>query len=616
MPKSKPLSTPSHSAKPNALFAWTALLAVGLIAYSTSFRGQFVLDDLTNILNNPYMEAAQLHYPALRDAVFEGPSSRRPVSKLTLALNYCAGGDHVWGYHAVNLAIHLACGGMVYLIGLAMFRSVGLDERQAFWAALTAALVFVSHPIQISAVTYIVQRMTSLAAMFYLAALLLYIHGRDSGNARRRKWLWGAAGLCWLLSLGSKENAVTLPLAIWLYEAYFIRKLDPQYLKRSLKIFIPVCGIIALVIFATPAVREMVIGGYEARSFTLGERVLTQFRVVALYLSLLVWPAPGRFCLTHDMAVSHGWFDPPTTLACFFLLAGLVVLGMFTAQRWPVVSFGIFWTLLHLGLESSIIPLELAYEHRMYLPMAGIAWAAAWALFHWVRDWRWAGTIAAVVVMLLTAFTYERNMVWWNSDSLWKDVLVKYPENARAYNNLGSTQVLRGNLGEGRRYFEMALSRDDKYPDAHYNLATVLDAQGQVDAAVASYERAIELKPDFFQAHNNLGNKRAQQGQLDDAIEHFKIALKYGHRFAVAHNNLGNALNLRGEYEDAIAEYRKAIKIDPVYAQAHFGLANVLASQGMRSDAIEEYRQALSAATKLGNRPLAESIRARLASYE
>ncbi len=161
---------------------------------------------------------------------------------------------------------------------------------------MTAALIFVSHPIQTQAVTYIVQRMTSLCTLFYLAALLLYIYGRESASYRRRWILWTAGCVAWLLALGSKEIAATLPLVVWLYEWYFFRDLDGRWARQHAKFGLLAIGLLGLVAWAYlgSSPLERLMAGYERRDFTPGQRLLTQPRVVMFYVSLLAFPLPCR----------------------------------------------------------------------------------------------------------------------------------------------------------------------------------------------------------------------------------------------------------------------------------------------------------------------------------
>jgi hypothetical protein len=229
------------------------------------------------------------------------------------------------------------------------------------------------HPIQTQSVTYIVQRMSSMAGMFYLLSLVLYIKGRLSAG-RPRVLYFGGMALSYLLGVFSKENVAILPLFIALSEFYFFQKLDVSPKGRkilfSLAGVLLIIGIFGLIIWGRRYI-NVIIEGYEYRTFTMSERVLTQFRIVLYYVTLLIYPHPSRLNLDYDFPVSKTILDPITTLISILIVAGIVGYGIWTAKKRPVLSFFILWYFGNLVIESSIFPLEMAYEHRLYLPAVG-----------------------------------------------------------------------------------------------------------------------------------------------------------------------------------------------------------------------------------------------------
>ena len=212
------------------LLAVIVLYILGFAVYLNSFPVPFVFDDYPNIRDNPSIRLKSINFEDLRATVFESHAIRRPIANISFALNYFAGGYDVKGFHLVNIFIHIANGVLVYFVTLILLgRSRMLTERPSApdrrlrLAALFAAAIFIAHPLQIQAVTYIVQRMTSMATMFYLMSLLLYLLGRQREDRYRKSIYWLAALACWLLALGSKEIAATLPAIIVLIEYFFFR---------------------------------------------------------------------------------------------------------------------------------------------------------------------------------------------------------------------------------------------------------------------------------------------------------------------------------------------------------------------------------------------------------
>ena len=264
----------------------------------------------------------------------------------------------------------------------------------------------------------------------YLATFVLYIYGRAAETSRRRFTLWAAGLACWILAMGSKQIAATLPLVVVVYEWFFFQDMSSRWVKRNAKY-----GLLALVLLCLMAwiylgnqPWETLTAGYARRDFSLGERLLTQFRVVMFYLSLLVYPHPSRLNLTHHMVTSQSLLQPITTLISMASIFGLLGLAVYLARRQRLASFCILWFFINLVIESSIIPLEMVFEHRLYLPMLGPALLASWLLFvAFRRRPRWAVGIAVAASLLLATGSYQRNPVWTDAVTLWTDAVNKSP---------------------------------------------------------------------------------------------------------------------------------------------------------------------------------------------
>ncbi|MCP4693868.1 MAG: hypothetical protein GY859_37885, partial [Desulfobacterales bacterium] len=205
--------------------------------------------------------------------------------------------------------------------------------------AFFTALIWLVHPIQTQSVSYIVQRMNSMAAMFYLLSILLYAKGRTAqtrggaapGRGVMHPGVFFAGAFCaWMLAMGSKEIAASLPFVVLLYEWFFFQDLDPRRLKRGLPLLV---GALALLLFALVMYMgahpfEKIASGYALREFTLDQRVLTEFRVVIFYISLLIFPHPSRLNLDHDFPLSYSLFDPASTALAIGAVLGLIGLAV------------------------------------------------------------------------------------------------------------------------------------------------------------------------------------------------------------------------------------------------------------------------------------------------
>ena len=548
------------------------LYVLGIVIYLNTFSVPFVFDDIPNIVENPAAQLRVLSVDGLYRAAFEGVSARRPVANLSFALNHWLGGFDVRGYHLVNVLVHIANGLLVYALCVLLLPRVcsGAAPRVIRAAALVVAALFIAHPLQTQAVTYIVQRMTSLCALFYLTALLLFVIGRMRTGPQR--WLaWGTATLSGLLALATKEIAATLPLALLLVEWCFFRRAEWRLSAAACGWTVLAAGCVSVTALVYLGADPMtaVAAPYADREFTLAERLLTELRVLFFYLGLAGFPSPERLNLLHTFSVSHGWLQPVSTALAGAGLLILLATAVYGVGRYPVLVFAIGWLLLTLVIESSVIGLELVYEHRMYLPLAGLSIAVG-AVLAWL-----AGRTAVVwfaaagLVLLLSTATYFRNAVWADEVTLWVDVASKSPASARAHNNLG-----RALLRVGER-----------------------------DEAVSAFNRALFLKPDYAEPNNNLGVMYAAERQYAIAIGYLERALELQPRSAQTRHNLGMALADIGRSADAIDQLRQAIVLDPRYAKAHIGLATLLARSGERSRACEH----LHAAWRLNPTPRLEA---------
>jgi tetratricopeptide (TPR) repeat protein len=432
--------------------------------------------------------------------------------------------------------------------------------------------------------------------MFYLLAFLLYLVGRGAPVAWKRWSLLGAGFVAWGLALGSKEIAATLPFAVLLCEWFFFQYLDRRWLRRHLGMLAVLlavfAGVALLYLGASPL--DRVLDGYARRDFTMGERLLTQPRVICLYLGLLLVPLPGRFNLLHDVAASHSLVDPPTTLLAFAALAAILAAAVWIATRRPLVSFGILWIFLHLAIESSFIPLELVFEHRMYLPMAGFALLLTDPLSRLpARAFSRVAVAGLLVVAALAAASAARNRVWRDEVTLWEDVVAKYPESHRAHNNLGLALERQDRRQEAIPHYRRALELDPRAAQVHNNLGHALAEAGRHEEALRHLERALRLNPSAAAAHNNMGVALVEEGRIPEALRHYAEALRIDPDFARAHYNSAVALEEQGRFDEATRHYREALRAAPDFAPAHNNLGRALSRRGDREGALRHFREAL-----------------------
>lgn len=580
------------------LVAAGALLVV--FCYMGALSGPFVFDDQHNITENRFIRISDFSPTGLYAAAFKSPLPSRPIANASFALNYYFNGTNVVGYRFVNIVIHIINGFLLFGLARATFRTPALaaQAEKAGGAAALAALLWMVHPLHTQSVAYVVQRMTSMAALFFLLAMLCYARARLlPGGGRRRVALLTLSGISALLALGSKEIAATLPAFVFLYEWYFFQGLKWEWLRRSLPSLTGVCLLSAAIGLAflgglNPVAQ--ILGPYSEGGLTAIQRLLTQTRVVCFYISLLFWPAPSRLNLDHDFPFSFSLLDPATTLAALLLLAGLLAAAVFIARRDPLSSYAILWFLGNLVIESSFIRLETIFEHRTYLPSVMPVVALAALPFRALKR-KWASVaVLSAIALLWTAWTWQRSQVWGDAIALWQDCAQKSPAKARPYNNLGSALSERDRLAEAAANFRKAIELRPDYGDARYNLGYVWVRMGRWQEGVEQLQEAVRLEPENYLAHNNLGVAYLLQENYAEAIRHLQQAVSLASEFEPARNNLGVALKAQGDLEGAIHHFERAIRINPNYTEAYNNLGLALKELGRLEEAAVNFRRALA----------------------
>jgi tetratricopeptide (TPR) repeat protein len=581
-----------------AIFLCFAIL--GFLLYSNTFESPFVFDDNRKIVENQSIRITELSAANLIETAFgkESPKAR-PISNVTFALNYYFHQYNVEGYHLVNIVIHILAGMFLFIFiqTTLTLPSLKTEVDHTFMVAFFAALLWLVHPIQTQSVTYIVQRMNSMAALFYILAFWLYVKGRLAAQPGR-KWGWfGSAALAWIFALGSKQNAATLPFFVFLYEWYFFQDLSPKWFKSSLKYIIAVAIIVATAAFlylgTDPLEKISKLRDFSHGEFTLAERALTQTRVVVYYLSLIFFPHPARLNLDHDFPLSHSLFNPPTTLLALILIIGLIALAIYLSKRERLISFCILWFFGNLVIESSVIPLAIIFEHRTYLPSMLLFLIPITLGYRHIKFRGLKIGLLSMVVVIFAVWTYQRNQVWENELTLWADVVKKSPDKARPHLNLGETFSKKGSIAQAAQQYRQALRINPRYAKAYFNLANVLQQHGSHAEAIKHYSTAIQIEPGFTAAHNNLGLALVKEGKRKEAIKHYLEILKIDPTNAKVHSNIGVALTELGETDQAISHFQQALDIDPADAETHYNLAIALEIQQRYDEALNHYLAAL-----------------------
>lgn len=456
-----------------------------ILVYRPGLGGPFVFDDLSNVILPPQLKFEELTFDNLNAAARarDGHSLNRPLAMISFGLNRYAGGLNPLQFKLTNLAIHFLCGIGLMLLTTKLLAYLStkklsrpLSQGEIAFLSLGVSLAWVLHPVNLGPVLYIVQRMTSLAALFMIWGLALYCLGRlrlIQGQSKGYLAMLVSYYVMTPLAIASKEIGVLLPAFIILLELLVFRfKCEPNQRRRFMRLWYAAILLPVILVGITGlfmAERLLNLDGYQIRDFTMAERLLTQARAIWFYIGLVLVPDLRKMGLFHDdFPLSHGLLDPVTTLPAIFGVAVLVVAIVWLRRRAPVASLGVAWFLLGHCIESSIIPLELIHEHRNYMPSWGLilpfAYYITYPLPGVFSRHKLQQALLVLVVMLFGAATYARSYYWQDELVLFRTTVQHHPASARSHTQYGYTLRFLKEYKEANRHFEIAASLNKRNP--------------------------------------------------------------------------------------------------------------------------------------------------------
>ena len=585
----------------------TALAVLGGIIYSNSFDCSFHYDDISSIVDNKQIRNLDelgnlwLYYRS------------RFFAHLSFALNYHFGGQNVWGYHFVNLLIHLTNAILVYTFTQLVFETPVIREQEIankrHFIALFSAFIFISHPLATQSVTYIVQRMASLVTLFYLLSVASYLKARlIQENSMKKIVLFVLSGVAMFMAFFTKENGYSLPISIALVELLLLnnRIVISKSLFKRLLLFLLICTGLMCYLLNTYSLAILkpippsIFSNFVA--ITSKSYLYTQFFVVLKYLQLLFLPLYQN--VDYDVALSENFADIRTVLSFLGILM-LFTLSLFWYKKHRLLSFSVFWFFSTVLIESSFIPIsDVINEHRTYLPSVGFCLFLPSALF--IID-RHLKLYLAIPLLLFTIFffsvlTYNRNKVWQNELTLWSDTQQKSPNKVRPLNYLGTEYLDEGNSEKAIAcwskaieiqpnfkilYFNrgVAFKTQKKWQEAIKDFSTVISIDSSearsyffrgemysnvkdMENALNDFKRVVYIDPNYKNGWYNLGVCYASLLKWDDAIVAFEQSIARDSTFVSSYINKGVCLERMGKWQPALENYEKALKIDPTNINA------------------------------------------------
>ncbi|RLC19023.1 MAG: hypothetical protein DRI24_01335 [Deltaproteobacteria bacterium] len=596
--------------------AFVLLVLLILATYSNTFHAAWQFDDKPNIVENTRLHLTDLSPASLWNTFFAKAgkdSFYRPLPSLSLALNWYAGQADTFGYHLVNLTIHILTAFMLFLAGRKLLQTPRLKNRynkeDVYFISLLSAVLWAINPIQIQAVTYIVQRMAAMAAMFYILGIYFYIAGRQANHGKTQVLFYMACFFSFVCALMSKENAAMMPISLLLIEIIFYT--DLATLKRMRKYLPMLMGAVfvlislGIVLYKTN-VLDFLFSGFASRPFTLWERLLSEPRILLFYISQIFYPLPARLSITHDIIVSTSLLSPWTTMPAILIVLLLMGIAVSQVKKRPLLAFSILFFFINHLVESTILPLELIFEHRNYLPSFFIFLPFAAALKYLIDFYRTKNrslyvilaTFMMLVIIGLGCFTYIRNRDWRTEATLWQDAMKKSPLDARPISNL-AIQLAWGENPTPLQYdvalamFKKAMSlntaRDFLVSDIINNIGVIYYHRGEYQKAIDTYKQGLEIDPGFLKMHYDLINAYIMLGQWEEGtVEADRlIANKKNYLKPEYFNIKGFILLWQNQPENALVYFRKTLEMEPNNQAVLLNAGVALSLMGEWADAEE-----------------------------
>lgn len=590
------------------------------IAYANCFRGTFVFDDRTSIVENESVRSLwPLSIPLTPPS--DSGTGGRPFANLSFAVSHALGGGHPWGHHAVNLLLHVGSALVVFGVLRRTFRHAVSDEgaRQASTplAALTAA-VWGVHPLHTQTVTYLSQRTELLMGLFYLLTLYCFIR-----SLQGRTFFWSVCAIVFcLLGALSKESIVTVPVVVLLFHRLWRGGTLVACIRERAWLYAGLGLNWLLVGWLLLGVRTRGVG--YGLGLTAWENLLVQSKAVLTYLALSFWPHP--LILDRGVVLNPQAGEYLPYVLGFLLVTSVVFV---VARKLPVVGLAGAWFMLILAPTSSVVPViqQPIAENRAYLPSVAMV-AVVVLLLHRLCGRRAALVLSVSLALAGIVSTQARNRLYHSPISIWSDVVAKAPDNARAHynlgvefgrerrqaeaiasyrealrlapqyddalNNLGNLLKERGEFREAAVCFERLLQKNPDSMDVRLNLANVHLALGRIEEAERGYLRVLQAAPASIEAKIGMGNIRLGQGRAADAAALYIDSLKgASSNKAVVRSNLGVALFHLGRVEESLGQLRQAVRDDPGYAEAFHNLAIISSEAGLHAEALLHCEHAL-----------------------
>jgi len=542
------------------LLRLATLVFIGLLVYGQTFQFGFVFDDHLFIVTNPFIKNFSNFH--LMWHVF--PLTRL-VGMYSFALNYYFNQLQPQGYHVFNFVVHLVNALLVWALADLLFKATkffSTEDRVTKEIPFIIAIIFLVHPCQTQAVTYIAQRFESMATMFYLATIYVYLRARLSMVFGHKVILFMMAGLFAALGILTKEVMITVPVMILISEwILFPKKINKEMyfvlIVASVSLYLLFSRLVHadLRVFTQPFHSE----SHDGDFLTPAQYVLTQMRVFLTFIRLLILPIHQN--LDYDYPGSTGLLNPPMTLVGMSVILGIIFLILKIRRRKPLIAFGLAWGLITFSIN--LVPRSnVIFEHKLYLISFGFILTFVAVLYILVRNRGTLLRILCCIIVLLSIFSFERNKVWSNEVALWEDIIKNSPNKARVNANLGRVYGSIGRYDEAINYLSRAIAIS---PDniSYENRGVIEAEQGRSDQALKDLNKSVAMDPNYFSVYVKRSWVYQIQHRYEEALTDLAHAIALEPYSTDAYLERGILWQSLGHNQEALNDFQQVLKIDP-----------------------------------------------------
>jgi len=576
--------------------ALVLLCTCGIVVFFATVHSPFLYDDFHTIEDNPYIKDLS----NFQNLVGIQNIFNRSVLLLTFAINNAIGQVDTFGYHLVNITLHLCVGVVLYFLTSQILSLENPTiQPKLKKLPLVVSLIHLINPINVQAVTYISSRSSVLVTLFFLLSFYLLVRYRKLNDRFKNKWVFLfyplTVLLLFFLGLGTKEIIVTLPIIVVLY-------LWIECPEKKFRKFIPELAVILIPLIIYLLYRYIQYGNIliirtdpYSHLIDRGLYFLTQIKVVVSYYLVKIF-LPINLNFEPDIALVSGVHDWQWILA---LMTGIILALGIIFQKSVLLKGAFLWALVTIIPTSSIIPLkQFATEHRTYLPGIGISMGIG-VLFLRAGYSRLIQPTLVIFLIIYGFLTMHRSLDYRSEIEIWEDTAKKSPYKAIVHNNLGTAYLSMERLKDAQESFEVSSAILPSSPEPYINMGHINARNKEWSKAKLKFDLALKLGSNRSQVFYNSGLMRLKLNKHEESLPFFLEAIKIKNHRPIYYYELGNAFRKLKQHDLALKAYKKVLELDRTHIEAQNNIGVVFWNLKLLNQAETAFKKALEMEDKV-----------------